>query len=80
MAAVNKDELVSDQNLVTAFKIFDKDGGGTVSSQEIKEVLGIGSEISEEVWDKVMNEVDENGDGDIDFDEFKQMMLGLLAG
>lgn len=59
--------------------MFDKDGGGTISTDELREVLGVGGNISEEVWAKIIREVDENGDGEIEYAEFKHMMQQLLV-
>jgi len=41
-------------------------------------VLGVGRQISEEVWLQVLKEVDQDGNGEVDFDEFRTMMLQLL--
>jgi calcium-dependent protein kinase len=41
-------------------------------------VLGVGASISEEVWKQIVNEIDENRDGEVSFDEFKMMMVQLL--
>ena len=49
-----------------------------ISTDEIKEVLGVGKSISEEVWIQILKEVDENGDGEVSFEEFKIMMEKLL--
>jgi len=38
----------------------------------------VGQHISDEVWKQVVLEVDENGDGEVSFDEFKIMMQKLL--
>ena len=43
--------------------MFDKDGSGTISADEIKEVMGFDSSISRKVIDDIIKEVDENGDG-----------------
>ena len=51
--------------------MFDKDGSGTISAAEIKEVLGFGKTMSEEAVNEVIKQVDENGDGEISFEEFK---------
>ena len=41
-------------------------------------MLGVGKAIDDHVWDQVVKEVDENGDGEVDFEEFKEMMQKLL--
>jgi Ca2+-binding EF-hand superfamily protein len=41
-------------------------------------VLGVGQHISDAVWKQVVLEVDENGDGEVSFEEFKIMMQSLL--
>ena len=43
--------------------MFDKDGSGTISADEIKEVMGFDSSISRKAIDDIIKEVDENGDG-----------------
>ena len=40
MAAINKDKLLSKDKLEILFKIFDKDGSGNISVEELKENLG----------------------------------------
>jgi len=57
--------------------MFDKDGNGLISSDEIKEVLGFGKTLSEEAVNEIINQVDENGDGQISFEEFVAMMNKL---
>jgi Ca2+-binding EF-hand superfamily protein len=39
VATINKEKLLSTEKLKAAFQLFDKDGGGTISSSEIKDVL-----------------------------------------
>jgi len=57
--------------------MFDKDGSGLISSEEIKEVLGFGKTLSEEAVNEIIKQVDENGDGQISFEEFAAMMRKL---
>jgi len=64
--------------LRAAYNSFDRDGCGHLKVNEIKEVLGVGKNISDSVWNDVLREVDVNGDGEIEFAEFKTIMLGLL--
>lgn len=59
--------------------MFDKDGSGCISAAEIKDVLGFGKTMSEEAVNEVIRQVDENGDGEISFEEFSIMMRKLAA-
>jgi calcium-dependent protein kinase len=49
VATLNEKNLLSNNKLQTAFKMFDKDGGGTISIQEIREVLSFGQKLDEDV-------------------------------
>jgi len=42
IAAMNEQELNSNEFLQASFKMFDKDGSGVISADEIKTVLGFG--------------------------------------
>lgn len=77
-ATINKERLLSDEKLSAAFKLFDRDGGGTISADEIKEVLGVGRKYDERIWADIISDVDKDGDGNIDYDEFKEMMKKLI--
>ena len=50
--------------------MFDKDKGGTIDAEEIKKMLSFGQDISDDIVNQIMKQVDENGDGSIDFKEF----------
>lgn len=63
------------QQLKEAFRFFDKDGDGAITTEEIGEVLKtLGLEITTDELDDIMADLDENGDGIMDFDEFVTMM------
>jgi calcium-dependent protein kinase len=79
VATTDKKRLLSNEKLETAFNLFDKDGSGTISANEVREVLGVGKNIDEKVWNDIVMEVDANGDGEISFSEFKTMMQKLLT-
>eukprot|EP00408_Alexandrium_pacificum_P021554 CAMPEP_0171199366 /NCGR_PEP_ID=MMETSP0790-20130122/23427_1 /TAXON_ID=2925 /ORGANISM="Alexandrium catenella, Strain OF101" /LENGTH=585 /DNA_ID=CAMNT_0011664711 /DNA_START=16 /DNA_END=1774 /DNA_ORIENTATION=- len=61
-----------------AFRVFDRDGNGRISKEEIALVLGDGDVASVAMRDiaELMQDVDQNGDGEIDFEEFMAMMRG----
>lgn len=54
IASMNEKNLLTNEKLQAAFKMFDKDGSGTISSAEIKEVLGFGKTMSEEAVNEVI--------------------------
>lgn len=55
--------------------MFDKDGGGTISTEEVKQVLSFGQNLDEAVVNQIIQQVDANGDGEISFEEFAEVML-----
>lgn len=68
---------LSKENLETAFRMFDKDGSGTITSEELKETLGQENE-DQNIWKQIIEEVDQNGDGVIDLKEFLSLMTGKI--
>ena len=81
VAAMNERQLTTNDKLQAAFKMFDKDGSGIISADEIKEVLQFGNtnSLSTAAVDAIIKQVDENGDGEISFEEFTTMMKTLAA-
>eukprot|EP00117_Sycon_ciliatum_P036058 scpid83368/ scgid27208/ Calcium-dependent protein kinase 4 len=79
IASMNEKQLLSNDKLQAAFKMFDKDNSGSISADEIKEVLGFGKSLSEEQINNIISEVDENGDAEISFEEFSRMMKKLAT-
>mmetsp|Transcript_27612 Transcript_27612/g.70337 ORF Transcript_27612/g.70337 Transcript_27612/m.70337 type:complete len:154 (-) Transcript_27612:793-1254(-) len=62
--------------LLEAFKIFDKDGNGTLPSTELRHImLQLGEKLSEAELDAMMKEADKNNDGFVNYAEFIQLML-----
>lgn len=49
MATMNEKKNMSEDKLVSAFKIFDTDNSGTISPDEIRQVLGGAAHLSDEV-------------------------------
>lgn len=79
MATLDKNNLFSEERLEAAFKIFDKDNSGYINAEEIRNVLGKGKNIDDNVWEELINDVDINGDGEISFKEFKKMMQSMIT-
>jgi calcium-dependent protein kinase len=76
-ATINQNTLLNEKNMRAAFALFDKDGGGTIEANEIATILGHDVHSEDAVWTAVIAEVDTNGDGLIDFEEFTMMLLKL---
>jgi len=59
-----------------AFALFDHDGNNTISAQEISRVFkSIGQDATDEQINDILNEYDVDKNGEMDFDEFLQMMI-----
>jgi Ca2+-binding EF-hand superfamily protein len=64
-----------DETLRNAFQVFDSDGDGTISAKEIREVMWeMGECIDEGDIAGVMGDIDANGDGRVDYDEFAKVV------
>jgi calcium-dependent protein kinase len=80
-AAVSKEKFINDNILKFAFRYFDKDNSGEISREELEEVFkqGINDKNKiKEALDKIIDEVDENKDGKIQFEEFVHIMTKML--
>ncbi len=55
--------------------MFDSDKSGFIDATEIKELIGgLGNLVSPDAIEAAIKEIDVNGDGEIDFEEFLEMM------
>lgn len=77
-ATLDWQKHLSNDMLQGAFKAYDSDNSGTITILEVKEFLGLSGPNIENEWKEVFNQADVNGDGVIDLDEFKKMMLSLI--
>lgn len=73
-ATMSSKKNMSEEKLTAAFKLFDKDASGTITPDELKDVFGSASNISDEAIDSILKQADENGDGEIEFAEFCNLM------
>merc|ERR1719273_640830 len=74
---IEDDEEQMKEELKEAFRIYDKEGQGFITNDVLKEILReIDPTLTEGDLDNVIEEVDEDGSGTMDFDEFQEMMMG----
>ena len=75
MAALDQKSALTNDKLITAFKMFDHNGQGEISADEIEKVLKVNKK---DVID-IIRLVDTSGDGIIQFDEFEKMMQEVFV-
>jgi len=90
---IDQMHLLSKSKLEAAFKLFDEDGNGYLTVDELKDFLSperikvvqidkkeeeSTEEFEKGLWEEMMNEVDANHDGKVSMQEFKELMLRLV--
>lgn len=73
------DEKNEEDDIREAFKVFDQNGDGYITVEELRSVLnslGLKQGRTAEDCKRMISKVDKDGDGMVDFKEFKQMMRG----
>jgi len=77
-ASINKKMVLQKNKLKSVFTLFDKDGSGNLSIDELKSFFTMGNN-SDEMWRKVVEEYDDNGDGEISYEEFLKIIDIILS-
>jgi len=75
-ATMETNMYLKDERLIAAFKMFDKDGDGRITADELMAVLEKEDEVKHDksYYESMIQEADKNGDGVIDYGEFIEMM------
>lgn len=73
-ATVDMKKLLSEQNLINTFQLFDIDNSGTISKNELKSRLCDEESVDDRIIEALLKEADKDGDGEIGFVELKMCM------
>merc|ERR1712217_869504 len=69
-------DTAPEEDLIEAFKVFDRDGNGFISAAELRHVMtNLGEKLTDEEVDEMIREADVDGDGQINYEEFVKMMM-----
>mmetsp|Transcript_4757 Transcript_4757/g.7040 ORF Transcript_4757/g.7040 Transcript_4757/m.7040 type:complete len:422 (-) Transcript_4757:62-1327(-) len=64
------------EELIDVFKTFDRDGDGTITADEFRKgMMTLGHHLTTKQVKDLISEVDEDGNAEIDYEEFVEMML-----
>ena len=78
-ACIDKKELLKEEYLKYAYKFMDKENKGNLTVQDVNNLFCEGSnKLFEIAISKDISDVDEDGDGNINFQEFKKLMTKTL--
>ena len=76
MMARKMKDTDSEEEIIEAFKVFDKDGNGYISAAELRHIMtNLGEKLTDEEVDEMIREADIDGDGQINYEEFVHMMM-----
>jgi centrin-1 len=74
---INEEEI---EELREAFNLFDTNGDGSIDPKELKAAMqSLGFEGKNHTVAQMINDIDKNGTGDIDFEEFLDLMTVKLG-
>jgi len=73
----DEDSGALEEELREAFRLYDKQGNGYINVSDLRDILrALDDKITEEELDEMIAEIDTDGSGTVDFDEFMEMMSG----
>ena len=76
-----KHQIDPEQELREAFRVFDKNGDGFISAEELRIVMtSLGERLTDKEVDDMLKEADSNNDGKIDYSGQLNILMSRLVG
>lgn len=77
MSRFMNDPRDKEEEIREAFRVFDRDGTGTISAAELRHVMtNIGEKLSDQEVDEMIREIDVDRDGQVNYEEMVRLMCG----
>ncbi|XP_023228541.1 troponin C-like [Centruroides vittatus] len=74
---LEEDTAAMEQELREAFRLYDKEGNGYINVSDLRQILrALDDKLTEDELDEMIAEIDTDGSGTVDFEEFMEMMTG----
>ena len=78
-ATADRRKIMSEENLRSAFALFDQKGTGTIRCEELREMMSAGNLLEDSVWHGVIHDLDSDGKGEISLSQFVSVMGRSLS-
>merc|ERR1711998_686546 len=76
MGARKMKDTDSEEEILEAFKVFDKDGSGCISAAELRHIMtNLGEKLTDEEIGEMIREADIDGNGQINYEECIKMIM-----
>ncbi|KAL4239013.1 hypothetical protein ACF0H5_003717 [Mactra antiquata] len=76
LMATKQHDQETEEDLKEAFRVFDKEGQGTISAAELRHIMtNMGEKLSDEEVDEFIREADSDGKGMVKYEDFVEIMF-----
>ncbi len=77
-ATLDQNTFLNESNLKQAFDLFDLDKGGSISADEVSNIISGGKVISNDVVKDLLKEIGRNIEDEITYEDFKNLMYKIM--
>lgn len=78
VAIRKKRKAENSEEIIEAFRVFDREGKGIITTSQLKHIMtNLGEKMTEDEADDMIREADINGTGEINYEEFVKMLAEM---